>query len=150
MSGRCRGQKDTAKNTRHTSSKIPFWAIKAARLCLYSLPLLFAVSALVSCSLSEEMKRIEASKQYEEREDASRSTNLTGEQIFIRSCNSCHPGGKQGMGPSLIDMSKKYPDDDVLKAFIRKGKGIMPAQPANVINDIELTRLVAYIKALKE
>ena len=112
--------------------------------------MLLFLPVLMSCSISEEMKRIEASNKYEEREDASRSTNLTGEQIFIRSCNTCHPGGKQGMGPRLIRIGGKYPDDATLKSFIRKGRGIMPAQPKNVINDVELDRLVEYIKALKE
>lgn len=105
---------------------------------------------IAACSLSEEIKRIDASRRYEERQEASRSTDLTGEQIFIRSCNACHPGGKQGMGSSLIEISQKYPDDEALKALIRKGKGIMPAQPANVINDDELDKLVEYLKTLKE
>jgi mono/diheme cytochrome c family protein len=108
-----------------------------------------ALQSLAGCSLSEEMKRIEASRQYEEKQEASRSTDLTGDQIFIRSCNTCHPGGKQGMGPNLLDISEKY-DDANLKRIIRKGKGIMPAQPPNVINDIELDRLVAYLKTLKK
>lgn len=106
-------------------------------------------SMLVACSISEEMKRIEASRQYEERQAASGSTDLTGEQIFIRSCNTCHPGGKLGLGPSILEINKKYPEDEMLKALIRKGKGIMPAQPVNVINDIELSRLVAYLRNLK-
>jgi len=122
----------------------------AKRAVKFSGVLVFLLPALNACSLSEEMKRIEASRQYEERQEASRSTDLTGEQIFIRSCNTCHPGGKQGMGPSLIDISKKYPDDEALKALIRKGRGIMPAQPANVINDNEMNRLVEYLKTLKE
>src|SRR5271170_4709736 len=104
MRDKCTAKKDTAKNKANAFGEIPSWAVEIARLCFYSLPLLLFVSTLVACSLSEEVKRIEASKQYEEREDASRSTNLTGEQIFIRSCNTCHPGGKQGMGPSLIDI----------------------------------------------
>ena len=104
---------------------------------------------LAACSISEEVKRIEASRQYEEKQEASRSTDLTGDQIFIRSCNTCHPGGRQGMGPTLIDISKKYPDDESLKAIIRKGRGIMPPQPKNVINDEELDRLITYLRNLK-
>jgi cytochrome c2 len=103
---------------------------------------------LASCSLSEEIKHIEASKEYEEQQDASRSADLTGEQIFIRSCNTCHPGGRAGFGPSLADINQKYADDNVLKLFIRKGKGMMPGQPANVINDGELDHLVAYLRTL--
>ncbi len=138
------------KNKTTISGEFPFWSEQIIRLAAYSLFAFFLISALVSCSLSEEMKRIKASNEYEERQDASRSTDLTGEQIFLRSCNTCHPGGKQGMGPSLMNVGTKYPNDEVLKAFIRKGKGIMPAQPPNIINDNELDRLVDYVKALKE
>jgi mono/diheme cytochrome c family protein len=106
------------------------------------------LSSLKACSLSEEIKQIKASEQYEERQGASRSTDLTGEQIFIRSCNTCHPGGREGLGPSLVDIDKKFPDDTALKSFIRKGKGIMPGQPATVINDTELDHLVTYVRNL--
>ncbi len=126
-----------------------YWLALLGRLVFSSLVAIFLISALVACSISEEMKRIEASKQYEESQEASRSTDLTGEQVFIRSCNTCHPGGRQGLGPNLLDINKKYPDDEVLKALIRKGKGIMPGQPASVINDIEMNRLIAYVRNLK-
>ena len=78
---------------------------------------------------AEEIKHIEASKEYEQQQDASRCTDLTGEQIFIRSCNTCHPGGKEGFGPSLSSLNQKYADDNLLKLLIRKGKGLMPAHP---------------------
>jgi len=123
---------------------------RKSRLLIYSLSFLAILQALDACSISEEVKRIEASKQYEERQEASRSTDLTGDQIFIRSCNTCHPGGKQGVGPSLMDISSKWPDDNALKAFIRKGKGVMPEQPASVINNAELDRLIAYLRTLKK
>lgn len=123
-------------------------ARKTLEFFLYGLPCLLLVSNLFGCSLSEEMKRIKASKEYEARQDASRSTDLTGEQIFIRSCNTCHPGGKQGMGPSLLGISEKY-DEAMIKKIIRNGKGIMPAQPPSVINNTELDRLIDYLKTLK-
>jgi len=104
---------------------------------------------LWSCSLSEEIKHIEASKEYEEQQEASRTADLTGEQIFIRSCNTCHPGGKAGLGPSLAEINQKYEDDNVLKLLIRQGKGIMPGQPPNIINDNELDHLVAYLRTLE-
>jgi mono/diheme cytochrome c family protein len=110
---------------------------------------LILLMGLYACSLPEEIKHIEASKEYEHQQEASRCADLTGEQIFIRSCNTCHPGGKEGLGPSLINLDQKYADDNFLRLLIRKGKGIMPAQPPNVINDNELDHLIAYLRTLE-
>ncbi|HEY9869035.1 MAG TPA: cytochrome c [Candidatus Obscuribacterales bacterium] len=107
-----------------------------------------AAAGAAACSMPEEVKRIEAVRRAELRMEAAGSTNLTGEQIFIRSCNTCHPGGKEGMGPSLALLDQHLPDDQSLKAFIRKGKGIMPAQPREALNDEELDSLVAYLRRL--
>lgn len=79
---------------------------------------------------------------------AGMSTDLTGQQVFIRSCNTCHPGGRQGMGPALDKLAERYPDDNSLKTLIRKGRGMMPAQTKEVLNDRELDSLVAYLRAL--
>jgi mono/diheme cytochrome c family protein len=111
------------------------------------LPLILAL-VLFGCSMSEEMRRIEETREAQQRREASHSTNLTGEQIFMRSCNTCHPQGKAGLGPSLEHLSEHYPDDDVLKAFLRKGKGIMPGQPKTVLNDEEMDNLVDYLRRL--
>lgn len=106
------------------------------------------VLAVSACSMPEEMRRIEETREAEQRRESSRSTNLTGEQIFVRSCNTCHPQGKAGLGPSLEGLSDRYPDPEVLKALIRKGKGAMPAQLPSMINDEELDNLLDYIKAI--
>jgi mono/diheme cytochrome c family protein len=98
--------------------------------------------------MSEEMKRIDAVKKAEQVRQESGSTNLTGEQIFIRTCNTCHPGGRAGMGPTLENMGKDFPDDAKLKAFLRQGKGIMPPQPKEVLNDQEMDNLISYLRAL--
>lgn len=98
--------------------------------------------------MGEEMRRIEAAKQANQMRDASMSTNLTGEQIFVRSCNTCHPGGKEGMGPRLDRISEDFPTDATLIAFIRKGKGMMPAQPKDSLNDDEMNNLVGYLRNL--
>lgn len=100
------------------------------------------------CSMSEEVKRIEQVKQLQQRQAAANSTDLTGEQIFIRSCNSCHVGGRKGMGPALERLNEKFPDDQMLKNLIRKGRGIMPAQTKQTLNDRELDNLVAYLRTL--
>jgi mono/diheme cytochrome c family protein len=99
--------------------------------------------------MSEEMKRIAAVKQAQQARQESGSTDLTGEQIFIRTCNTCHPGGSAGMGPSLENLAKDFPTDAKLKAFLRHGKGIMPPQPKEVLNDKEMDNLIGYLRALK-
>ena len=98
--------------------------------------------------MGEEMRRIEQSKAASRLREASRTTNLTGEKIFVRSCNTCHPGGGEGMGPSLVTMESDFPADENLKKFIRKGKGMMPAQPADSINDTEMANLIGYLRSL--
>lgn len=113
-----------------------------------SVAFLFVCVVLCGCSMGEEMRRIEESKAASKMRDASRSTNLTGEQLFVRSCNTCHPGAKAGMGPSLETMNADFPTDDKLKKFLRTGKGLMPAQPVADINDEELSNLVAYLRSL--
>lgn len=80
--------------------------------------------------------------------EASRTSNLTGEQIFVRSCNTCHPGGGEGMGPSLINMENDFPKDEALKNFIRHGKGMMPAQAVDSINDEEMKNLIVYLHSI--
>ena len=115
-------------------------------LRIYAVVVLFLV--VCGCSMSEEMKRIEQMRAAQQRRDASRSTNLTGEQVFMRSCNTCHPQGRAGLGPSLGNLPQRYSDEASLKAFLRKGKGIMPPQRPKDLNDEELNNLIDYLKTL--
>lgn len=108
------------------------------------------ISLLSGCSMSEEMRRIDAVKRQNERAAASRSTDLTGEQVFMRSCNTCHPGGREGMGPALDKTTEHYPQDEALTAFLRKGKGTMPGNPKNTLNDQEMHNLVVHLRGLVE
>jgi len=112
------------------------------------LTLTAGVSLVCGCAMSEEMKRIQERKNAERMRDASLSPDLTGEQLFFRSCNTCHPGGKKGFGPSLEDLPEHIPDDAKLKLLIRQGKGIMPGQPKTTMNDQELDNLVDYLRKL--
>jgi cytochrome c5 len=105
--------------------------------------------SLSGCVMSEEMRRISEVKKAQRQKAQEGSTNLNGEQIFFRSCNTCHPSGRQGMGPALDQLATHFPDDQALKAFIRKGKNMMPPQPPSVINDQELDNLVDYLRDLK-
>ncbi|MBC7999131.1 MAG: cytochrome c [Leptolyngbya sp.] len=101
-----------------------------------------------SCSMGEEVKRIRAVNEVEKQRAQSQSTDLTGEQLFIRSCNTCHPRGREGMGPALDKVNEHFPDDATLKRFLRMGKGAMPAQTPETINDQELDNLVKYVRQL--
>ena len=98
--------------------------------------------------MKEEMRRIEEVRKARQLAEASRSTNLTGEQLFIRSCNTCHPGGKKGMGPRLEQMDVHFATDQALRAFLRKGKGMMPPQSPEDINEKEMDSLIAYLRRL--
>ncbi len=109
---------------------------------------ILVILCLSGCAMSEEVKRINEVKRAQQSRDAARSNNLTGEQLFIRTCNTCHPGGKAGMGPTLENISEDKPDDAALKKIIRGGRGMMPAQPKEVINDKELELLIQYLRRL--
>jgi cytochrome c2 len=114
------------------------------------LALLLVTLSLSGCAMSEEMRRIEGVKLAQRQRELAHSGNLTGEQLFIRSCNTCHPGGKAGMGPSLESVNQHFPDDAALKKFIRTGKGIMPGQPAATMNEDEVAALILYVRNLHD
>jgi cytochrome c2 len=118
------------------------------RLLSFTFMITVAAQYVYGCAMSEEMKRIQEKNATERMRAASLSSNLTGEQLFVRSCNTCHPGGKSGLGPALTDLPERFPEDDALRAFIRKGKGIMPGQSAQSMNDQELDNLIAYLRVL--
>ncbi|MCW5821157.1 MAG: c-type cytochrome [Cyanobacteria bacterium TGS_CYA1] len=109
---------------------------------------LFAIALLNSCAMTEEMRRIQAVEAEKARKAEGQSSNLSGEQIFIRTCNTCHVGGRKGMGPALTEVNEHFPTDERLKAFIRQGVGMMPPQPPEVLNDRELNSLVIYLREL--
>lgn len=99
--------------------------------------------------MSEEIRRIDEMQKAKQRREQQMTTDLSGQQIFVRSCNSCHPSGKAGMGPALDKLAEHFPGDEKLKKFIRQGVGAMPPQPKEVLDDQELENLVAYLRALK-
>jgi len=101
------------------------------------------------CAMSEEIRRFEEMEKVKERKERQMTTDLSGEQIFVRSCNSCHPGAKAGMGPELSKLAEHFPTDEKLKKFIRQGVGAMPPQPKEALDDVELDNLVLYLRGLK-
>ncbi|MBX9686356.1 MAG: cytochrome c [Candidatus Obscuribacterales bacterium] len=117
-------------------------------ICRISAASICSLSLLSACSMGEELRRIEAAKQAKQMREASRSSNLNGEQLFVRSCNTCHPAGKAGMGPRLDQIDLHYQDDAALKKFLRSGKGMMPGQPEDSINDEEMSNLIVYLRSL--
>ncbi len=123
------------------------------RMCMtdtafFPLAFMFLVGA-GGCSIKEESRRIEVVRLAEIRRQAASGEELTGGQVFIRSCNTCHPSGRAGRGPSLAYLGEHFPDDESLKAFIRQGTGLMPPQTDSELTDSELERLVAYLRELK-
>ena len=66
----------------------------------------------------------------------------------MRYCNTCHPGGGRGAGPSVIQLAPGMSDDQ-LRAVVRNGKERMPPYGPSTISDEQLTQLVAYMRSLK-
>jgi mono/diheme cytochrome c family protein len=71
---------------------------------------------------------------------------VAGQQIFMRNCYQCHPGGNAGLGPSLND--KGLPGF-AIRTQVRNGFGAMPAFDDKRISDQDLENVVAYLKALR-
>lgn len=115
---------------------------------LFSLAFALGISGIAGCSMSEEVKRIDELRRMEQRQKSAQSEELTGEQIFIRSCNTCHPRGRAAIGPTLDHLNEHFSDDTSLKQFIRQGKSLMPAQTKDNLSDSELDNLVVYLRAL--
>lgn len=67
---------------------------------------------------------------------------LRGQEIFMRSCDRCHPGGMAGLGPAIIN--KPLPGF-MIKFQVRHGLGAMPS--FKNMKKADLNDLVAYIKS---
>ena len=70
-----------------------------------------------------------------------------GEIVFARYCNSCHPRGAAGAGPSLIQSTLGAGE---FHSFVRTGKNRMPAFNAGLISDEDLDHMYQYIQGLKK
>jgi len=71
-----------------------------------------------------------------------------GKAVFARYCNTCHPGGGRGAGPSLIEQAPGLSDDQI-KASVRNGRPRMSSFSESLISIDALTDLVAYIRTMK-
>ena len=74
----------------------------------------------------------------------------SGQLVFARACNSCHPNANAGIGPALHGsaFASRYPDDTALIGVIRQGKGGMPAFGVDQLSDQDLANTVAYLRRL--
>jgi mono/diheme cytochrome c family protein len=70
----------------------------------------------------------------------------SGDAIFARYCNTCHPGGGRGVGPSLI--TKDYSVEE-MKAMVRHGKAQMPGFGPSTVTDEELDALISYVQGMR-
>ena len=69
-----------------------------------------------------------------------------GQQVFMRECHQCHPGGEAGLGPAI---NNKPLPGFLIKFQVRNGLGAMPAFSQNEISPKELDHLVGYLTALR-
>jgi mono/diheme cytochrome c family protein len=69
-----------------------------------------------------------------------------GQQVFMRYCHQCHPGGEGGIGPSL---NEKPLPGFLMKFQTRKGLGAMPGFSEEQISSTELDNLITYLKTLR-
>jgi len=70
-----------------------------------------------------------------------------GQQVFTSNCNACHPGGRQGAGPTLVGVTGRLSDAQITQK-IRQGSGEMPAMEGT-ISDPQMADLLAYLKTLR-
>ncbi|MDQ5825235.1 MAG: cytochrome c [Chloroflexota bacterium] len=72
----------------------------------------------------------------------------SGEVVFQRYCNVCHPGGGLGAGPSIIRELPGLTDQQV-RDLVRHGESRMPGFSDREISEEELANLLVYIRGLK-
>lgn len=74
---------------------------------------------------------------------ASGGSAEAGAKVFAATCDSCHPGGKAGLGPSLKGVSSQE-----ITKMVREGQDVMPAFSTSQLSDQQLKDIVAYLAAL--
>jgi mono/diheme cytochrome c family protein len=67
--------------------------------------------------------------------------------VFAQYCQSCHPGGGRGAGPSLVQSGISREE---FVSTVRQGKGRMPAFNAGLIPDDDLNAMYDYISSLSK
>lgn len=74
------------------------------------------------------------------------ATLENGQQVFMRECHQCHPGGEAGLGPAIND--KPLPRF-MIRLQVRQGIGAMPAFSQDEISPEELDNLLLFLKELR-
>lgn len=69
-----------------------------------------------------------------------------GKQVFMDSCDDCHPDGGEDVGPSLIGDPHSPAQ---LRRQVREGSGRMRPFPPNRLSDEELEALLAYLATIQ-
>ncbi len=70
-----------------------------------------------------------------------------GRNLFNSHCSSCHPAGKAGLAPGIID--KPLPEF-LIRFQIRHGVGVMPAFDEEVLSDQEVEKIAEYLVYLRK
>ena len=68
-----------------------------------------------------------------------------GEVVFAKYCNSCHPGGGRGAGPSLVQAGISEAEFD---EYVRNGKARMPGFNEALFAKCDLDEMYRYISSL--
>ena len=74
------------------------------------------------------------------------TTLVRGADLFARYCQVCHPGGRRGVGPTLIATQLS---NEAIATTVRQGKKNMPPFGPDLIAEAEMQSLVDYIRSLK-
>jgi mono/diheme cytochrome c family protein len=69
-----------------------------------------------------------------------------GQRVFLQYCNTCHPGGHQGVGKNLVNAGLTA---DTITTTVRHGKRNMPSFSTANISDSDLQSLIGYAQALR-
>lgn len=69
-----------------------------------------------------------------------------GRQVFNRTCNRCHPGGQEDVGPRLIGLNWQ---EARMVRQIRNGGGTMRPINTTRLPDSELPALMAYLRTIR-
>jgi mono/diheme cytochrome c family protein len=69
-----------------------------------------------------------------------------GQQVFMRFCNQCHPGGDGGLAPPL---NNKPAPAAAIKLQVREGLGRMPSFSEKELDKHSLEDLVSYMMRLR-
>jgi mono/diheme cytochrome c family protein len=78
-----------------------------------------------------------------------RSDNL-GQVLFGRYCDSCHPGGRAGIGSDLegTQVKRQYTSEDKIIKLVRSGGFDMPAFSPSLLSDEDLANIAVYVRNL--